>query len=178
MSNQINGSPLKYIFYTARQKDLYKEEEKNGKKELVKVGVTPDWVKGTEYDMNLVMHFYYDDKGQWMWEVTKVQGALGQILPVGKTGHEFPASEILNFALTGEALVEATDEEVVERIAARDEDKVRTFASLKEYAASLGIPAEKFGEALKSGGWTQYATNQHDTMEAYLHEWVSANTPE
>ena len=60
--------------------------------------MTPDWVKGTEYDMNLVMHFSYDDKGKWTWEVTKVQGALGQILPVGKRGHEFPASEILNFA--------------------------------------------------------------------------------
>ena len=36
VSNQINGSALKYIFFTARQKDLYKEEEKNGKKELVR----------------------------------------------------------------------------------------------------------------------------------------------
>ena len=74
--------------------------------------------------------------------------------------------------------MEASDDEVVERIASRDEQKVRTFASLKEYAVSLGIPAEKFGEALKSGGWTQYATNQHDTMEAYLQEWINAKTPE
>ena len=180
VSNQINGSAIKYIFFTARQKDLYKEEvdERTGKKELVKIGLTPDWVKGTEYDMNLVMHFYYDDKGEWTWEVTKVQGALGNILPKGTKGHEFPAQEILNFALTGEALVEASDEEVVERIAARDDNKVRTFAGLKEYAVSLGIPTEKFGEALKSGGWSQYATNQHDTMEAYLKEWASANAPE
>ena len=177
VSNSINGSPLKYIFYTARQKDLYKEvvNPETHKKELAKIGVAPDWVKGTDYDMNLVMHFYFDENKVWHWEVTKVQGALGKILPIGKTGTEFPISEITSFALTGQALSEASDDEVIEKIVNREEEKVRSFASLKEYAMSLGIPEADFGNVLKSGGWTQYSVSTHDTMEAYLQEWVVAN---
>ena len=77
--------------------------------------------------------------------------------------------------LAGRALLETSDDDVSIKIVGREDNKTRTFASLKEYAVSLGIAEADFGAVLKLGGWTQYAMSTHDTMEAYLQEYVAAN---
>lgn len=49
-------------------------------------------MKGLEYEMNLGLHLGFDSKiengqlirGLWYCEVTKIQGSLGNVLPMGK----------------------------------------------------------------------------------------------
>ncbi len=77
----------------AREKALYKEDGNN----LVKIGEQPDVIKGTEYDMNLVLHFV-NAGGAWSYETTKVQGMLGQIFPLGKQGKQIPFEKLFAYA--------------------------------------------------------------------------------
>ena len=64
------------------------------------MGVVPDCIKGTEYDFNLVLHLGHDADKKWYGEVTKVQGGLGNVFPIGKRFTQFPISEIIDYAST------------------------------------------------------------------------------
>ena len=80
--NIINGSQIRYLVLVARQKDEY--EQTPGQADPKKTGkVIPDVMKGTEYDVNLALHFGYDDKGKWYFETSKVQGSLVDLFPLG-----------------------------------------------------------------------------------------------
>ena len=172
ITNRMNNSPVKFLVLICRQKDLYDDNPDQNKSK--KIGFQPDAVKGTTYEMNLGLHFVND--GTWKYEVSKVQGTLGDIFPMGKTGTKIDYKALFAYAdkIRPSVGTEKSDLAVAEDQVS-DVGNPKTFASLKEYAISLGIPAEKFGDALKSGGWTQYATSAHDTMEAYLNEWVTDN---
>ena len=128
------------------------------------------------YEMNLGLHFT-NEGGAWKYNVSKVQGTLGKIFPMGKSGAKIDYNALFGYAdkIRTSVGTEKSDTEVAADQAS-DVGRPKNFASLKEYAVALGIPVEAFGDALKSGGWTQYATSAHDVMEAYLQEWAATNT--
>lgn len=176
ITNRLSNSPVKYLVMISREKDLY-EEKKEGQSsnsQSKKIGDQPDVVKGLTYEVNLGLHFMVKD-GVWSYETTKVQGTLGQHFQAGKIGTKFPFKELFAFtSVTKQSVavdkddVQIAEEQVKETNAPA---RAKTFDSLKEYAISLGIPVEKFGEALKSGGWTEYKPSVHEIMEAYLQEY-------
>jgi hypothetical protein len=172
--NRMSNSPIKYLILICREKDLYDDKVKN---QQVKIGFQADCVKGTMYESNLGLRFIKSPEG-WSYVVTKVQGeVLGKIFPIDTTGTKIPYTKLFDFCakIQTSVGVEKSEIEVAESQVTATEPRVKTYASLKEYATSLGIAPEKFGEALKSGGWTTYATSTHDAMEAYMEEWAAVN---
>lgn len=178
ITNRMANSPIKYLVLICREKDLYAEGAK--KNEQLKIGVQADCVKGTMYEMNLALRFIKSVDG-WNYEVSKVQGdALGKLFPIGSTGKKISYPAL--FAITSKIKPEVgTEQSEIDVATDQVSDtgnapaKAKSFASLKEYALSLGIPEADFGAVLKTGGWTQYAVSTHDTMEAYLQEYVAAS---
>jgi len=88
LNARLNNCPIKFMIFTAREQDAYSVDDRNRDK-ITKIGVKPEAIKGLEYDMNLVLHLRHAEtetgkRGPWECEVTKVQGALGAKLPVGK----------------------------------------------------------------------------------------------
>lgn len=174
LSNAINATTIKYFVIIARQKDLTEEDDKGNTK---KIGVTLDAVKGTTYDANLAMRFY-GGKEDWSCEVTKVQGALGNILPMGSRMKKFPADEILKYSETIKPEAEETksESEVAEKIL-ENEDKAqksteRSQKALIELAHSQGIPSSHIGSILKNAGIITFDANRWDEMTTAI---VSAN---
>jgi len=123
MIGRLNNSPIKYLILTAREADEYIDNPQR-KGEIVKVGVKPDMMKGLDYDVNLALHFMGGTKeGEaWSAEVTKVQGALGAVLPKGKRLTQFPASDILTYAgsIVVKANQDAGEDETAEAQAASE----------------------------------------------------------
>jgi hypothetical protein len=105
LNTRLNNCPIKYVVLIARENDLYQQKEGGRKDEMVKIGVKPDVVKGTEYEVNIIFHFGFDGGGAWQCTVDKVQGELGKKLPKGKTFKAYPIKELLEYArgMTGEA---------------------------------------------------------------------------
>ncbi len=92
LQNQINGTGIRYLCLTARQKDLYEENEKG---ELKRIGVVEDTVKGLKYEMNLSLQFGYSPKSsKWFYKTDKVQGGLKNIFPMFEYGEQFPMEEL------------------------------------------------------------------------------------
>jgi len=168
ISNRMNASPIKFLILTARAKDLYE----NVGDDLKKVGITPDIMKGMDYDVNLSMQMGYDDKGQWIGQVTKVQGALGRLMPIGKTFAEFPAREILEFAsqITPMAINEKADHEVAADIVREQSKKKRTAGELVAFGAKYGLSPQQIGAALKEGGYSSFEPDKWDEMCRLLIE--------
>ena len=131
LNTRLANSPIKYIIYTARLQDKYKEDPKSRDK-IIKIGEVPEAIKGLEYDMNFVLRMRHNDEGAWECEVTKVQGALGRHLPKGKLLKTFPAKTILQYTgqLTGEAGVDQDETKIAEVTARRELNQ--------EYAPGLG----------------------------------------
>ena len=121
LNTRLANSPIKYIIYTARLQDKYKEDPK-ARDRIIKIGEVPEAIKGLEYDMNFVLRMRHNEEGAWECEVTKVQGALGKHLPKGKLLKAFPAKTILQYTgqLTGEAGMEQ-DETKLSEVGARRE---------------------------------------------------------
>ena len=89
IQTRMANMPIPFLIMIGREKDQYKEATNEGKKELVKVGLEADVIKGLQYDVNLSLHFGVDDKGWWA-QVDKVQGILGNKLPLNGVMREFP----------------------------------------------------------------------------------------
>ena len=121
LNTRLANSPIKYIIYTARLQDKYKEDPKSRDK-IVKIGEVPEAIKGLEYEMNFVLRMRHNEEGAWECEVTKVQGALGRHLPKGKVLKTFPAKTILQYTgqLTGEAGVDQDETKLAEVSARRE----------------------------------------------------------
>src|SRR5579859_4283400 len=145
LNTRLNNSPIKFIIFTAREKDLYQQKEGGKKDELVKVGVTPDVIKGTEYEVNVALHFGFDPAGAWQCTVDKVQGALGKTLPKGKTLKKYPIKEILDFAAGVQVAVgdqkgemEAAEASLKKEIAEEKPKMQPTKAAFLEEAVRMG----------------------------------------
>jgi hypothetical protein len=121
LNTRLANCPIKYVIYTARLQDKYKEDPKNRDK-IIKTGEVPEAIKGLEYDMNFVLRMRFNDEGAWECEVSKVQGALGKHLPKGKVLKTFPSKTILQYTghLTGEPGVDQDETKLAEASARRE----------------------------------------------------------
>lgn len=164
--SRMNGNPgVRFFVCTAREKDEFEKVMKNGREELVKVGVIPDVMKGLGYDVNLALHM--QQTTGWQCRVTKVQGLLGHTLPVGTTASEFPAGVILEHATgSGTAVQDEVD------LAARqlERETVKTRQDLLEEGAKRGLSAGDIGEALKAAGM-QFDPSLWDRMVEVVTEY-------
>jgi hypothetical protein len=196
LNTRLANCPIKFVIYTARLQDRYQDDPKQ-RDRLVKVGEGPDALRGLEYDMNLALRMRTSPDGQWECQVTKVQGALGQQLPLGKTLKRFPAEEILRHTgqLTGKAGAEQDVAELVEVTAKRELAEERAAyasagrgprpVSSKESAldlfytaaANLGyraadgsIDRTRIHDTLKAGGYKSFKPENVGDMLSFLRE--------
>lgn len=164
--NRLNGTPVRYFILIGREKDLY--EQKGS--ELVKNGVTADVIKGTEYEMNLVLHFGFEGD-KWFYQTTKVQGALSSIFPYMGKGDKFPIQDVVKYASTYEPETkrQKDDEEIADEIV-KSETQPKTYAELLEYGAGFGYDKEGIGALLKSAGFQTFKVENWDAMCAAIKE--------
>jgi hypothetical protein len=143
LNTRLANSPIKYIIYTARLQDKYKEDPKSRDK-IVKIGEVPEAIKGLEYDMNFVLRMRHNEEGAWECEVTKVQGALGRHLPKGKVLKTFPAKTILQYTgqLTGEAGVDQDETKIAEVTARRELNQEYAPAEAPALPAPANAPSQ------------------------------------
>jgi hypothetical protein len=122
LNTRLANCPIKYVIYTARLQDKYREDPKN-RDRIVKVGEVPEAIRGLEYEMNLVLRLRYaEEGGAWECVVGKVQGALGKTLPPGKVLKTFPSKAILQYTghLSGEPGREQDETRLAEESALRE----------------------------------------------------------
>ena len=150
--NLINGSQIKYLVLIARQKDEY---ETGNNMDAKKTGrVIPEVMKGTEYDVNLALHFTIEN-GKWGFETSKVQGSLIDLFPLGKKQAKFPFEEF--FArFSGIDPSKSTkmrdEDEVTGEIAGAENPHSRE--ELIEFGKELGLSPMDIGATLKDAGIT------------------------
>lgn len=168
--NRLNGTPIRYFVLVAREKDLY--EQKGS--ELVKNGVTPDVIKGTEYEMNLVLHFGFEGN-KWFYQTTKVQGALSKIFPYMEKGNTFPIKDVVKYASTYEPenKRQKDDEEIASEIVSA-ETQAKTYAELLEYGSGFGYDKDGIGSILKKAGFTTFKVENWDAMRSAIKETAEA----
>ncbi len=149
--NIINGSQIKFLILIARQKDEY--ETSAGNMDAKKTGrVIPDVMKGTEYEVNLALHFFIEN-GKWDFETSKVQGSLIDLFPLGKKQAKFPFEEFFaRFSgLDPSKSTKMRDEdEVTGEIA--DAETPHSREELIEFGKGLGLSPMDIGTALKIAG--------------------------
>jgi len=166
--NRLNGTPVKYFLLIAREKDQYVEKA-NG--DLVKEGVTPDVIKGTEYEMNLALHFGFE-ANKWYYETTKVQGALGQIFPLHKKGYDFPIKEIVEYAAAFEPdHKKVKDDEEIAREIADIESYSKTYSGLLEFASGYGLDKETLSMMLRTAGFQSFKIENWEAMIAVIKSY-------
>ena len=170
--NIINGSQIKYLVLVARQKDEY--ETTSGNMDAKKTGrVIPDVMKGTEYDVNLALHFTVDG-GKWAFETSKVQGSLIDLFPLGKKQTAFPFEQF--FArFSGLDPSKSTkmrnEDEVTREIA--DAEVPHTREELIEFGKLLGLSPMDIGSALKARGLA-FDPGKWDEMTGLLQQAANA----
>jgi hypothetical protein len=160
---------IPFLIMTAREKDLY-EEQPNG--DLKKVGVIPDLVKNSVYDFNLAVRLFVEG-GKRSYEITKVQGSLGELFPVGSRGTNFPIEKLLQYAerlqpgpednLDGDADGET---DLAAKIAAEEAQSAmeRTQSNLIKLATERGYNATELGAILKGKGFSGFDPSRWNDM--------------
>jgi hypothetical protein len=143
------------------------------------VGVVPDCIKGTEYDFNLVLHLGHDGDKKWFAEVTKVQGGLGKVFPIGKRFTKFPISEIASYA-NALGPISPRKEKGEEQIAgeiAGEEGEEHTFANLIAYAEKLGFTKDAVPALLKAHGYSSFTPEKYLELKEVLEKEQPVPTP-
>lgn len=174
---QFSLTVIPFLVMTAREKDLYEEVAGYGdSKDLKKVGVVPDLVKNSLYDFNLAVRLW-NEGGKRQYEVTKVQGSLGEIFPQGSRGVDFPIAKLFDYAQRlqpgPEELADGDDEvELAARIAA-DEAKAtmeRTQSNLIKLATDRGYNATELGALLKAKGFSGFDPSRWNDMVKAIND--------
>lgn len=167
---------IPFLVMTAREKDLYEEVAGFGdSKELKKIGVVPDLVKGSIYDFNLAVRLFVEN-GKRCYEIIKVQGSLGEIFPMGSKGTNFPVEKLLEYAKRlepgPEDNIDGDDGEV--ELAARIAEEVakksieHTQANLIKHATEKGFTAAELGAILKAAGFSGFDPSKWEAMLAAI----------
>ncbi len=166
----INNSPIKYLVFICREKDLMDEAGER------KIGFTWDGMKGLDYEMNLVLRFSYDN-GKWQYEVKKVQGGLAKLFPIGKTGKEIDFKALFDYAnrIKPSAGNEEEESETAKRIAEAAEkgEAKKSQADLIIFANQYGITPAQLGAILKAAGFAAYDAAKHQAMEQAILDHVA-----
>jgi len=179
IQNRFSASPLKFLVLTCREKDNYENDPQHPETPK-KVGFTYDCIKGTDFDMNLAMRFFYEDlgmgkKGPWTCEVTKVQGALGKDFSMGKRFKEFPIDLIAKHAGAMEQTVASkleSEEDVASALLSHEEhqSEPRTQKEMIKFAAQFGIDAKTLGTILTEGGFSPFDPGRWTEMKGYIQQ--------
>jgi hypothetical protein len=176
LNARLNNCPIKFVIFTAREQDAYSVDDRNRDK-ITKIGVKPETIKGLEYDMNLVLHMRHPAAetgrlGPWECEVTKVQGALGAKLPVGKVLKTFPAATILAYTgqLSGQPGADQDESEIETRHAARESAGTAAGPGAALEAASFWTRAAEIGYRAEDGSPDQAAIRR--VLKARGHEVI------
>lgn len=174
---RFNNSPIRFLVLIARQKDLYEEDGGNNPK---KIGLTFDMVKGVDYEMNVALKFGFEGQ-KWFYEVTKVQGNLKTIFPMGKKGHEFPTEKLMAYtAEQGEVKVEhreEMEEDLARSIAETENENAepKTSKYLVQIAKEQwGLSAAEVGNALKDRGITEFMPSRWMEMKQIVLEYAAS----
>lgn len=172
LMTRFSNASIPFLILIAREKDLYEGEGQD----LKKVGFTPDVVKGAEYDMNFIIHTGLQ-AGKWVGEVTKVQGKLGSVFPLGKKLTKFPIEELLAYAKEELHPSEGHMQDDIE-LAGQivDEEMPRTKTALMEIGAGLQLSPADIAEILKSHNLT-FDPNRWDEMVDALKKGKSNGVP-
>jgi hypothetical protein len=172
IANRINTLPVKYLIYLAREKDPYNENNTGPKLPPV-----PDAVKGSDYDMNLALHFT-NVGGKWGYEVTKVQGALGKMYPMGSKGSKIDFPALFDYAknLTGTAVVEKDDMDIAAEIVDSENPSApkpeKTWAEMVKFANANGIATIDIAPILKASGINSFRPTEFDTVKTVLQDFL------
>lgn len=169
LMTKLNNSPVKYFFIISREKPLYEEVQQGGKKELKRVGETPDLQRGIDYEVDVAFRYLPGDP--WMCEVTRTRGLLQQIMPSGTQFSEFPYETLLDYA-TGTGLVQQDEIEVAASQA--EKDRTKTKHDLVEYGKEKGLTAKDIADALK-GAKMDFNEEQWDEMKEVVDDFVQEN---
>lgn len=168
LNTKINASPIKYLIFTAREKDEYEDQPDGTQK---KIGVMPELMKGTDFEMNFALRFDYHPNGQWFAEVTKVQGKLGEMYPMGTKLSEFPIKELIKYAskLAPSAQAEKNDDDLAREIAKSEVATAgKTEASLMAFANQIGFKPDVVAKILQENGITKFEVEKYDEMKKLL----------
>jgi hypothetical protein len=159
LQNRINGTGIRYLCLTARQKDLY--EEING--ESKKTGVVEDTVKGLKYEMNLSLHFEYAKNGEWFYTIDKVQGGLSKIFPLHGKGKDFPMKELETYTKLKKTVSKEikSEDEIADEMVKEMTDNKPSKEGLLEVAKKHGFEAKDVKGIL----------NKHDIPEYDDKKW-------
>lgn len=196
IANRINMLPVKFLIEIARDKEPYSTDDN---KNAPKGPNVADIVKGTDFDMNLSLHFT-DVGSKWQYEVTKVQGKLGEKFPKYSKGATLDIPYILAYAdmLTGSAAEGEDEEKIAGEILAKPIADVKpvakpaakpaqpaetkaaapavagtTWADMTKYAGEHGIKAVDIGPILKSNGFTSFTPSQYEPIKAALDAFIN-----
>lgn len=199
LNTRLANCPIKFVIYTARLQDKFREDPKN-RDRIVKVGEVPEAIKGLEYDMNLALRLRFaEDDGAWECEVTKVQGALGKALPKGKVFKSFPGKAILQHTghLTGEPGHEQDETRLAEDHARREAGYQRppapTPAPVTAGRPELGafylralqlgyrtpsgeVDRQRVNAVLRDNGYRTYTPDKESEMLAVLQSSLSSDS--
>ncbi len=170
LNSHINSLPLPFLVLTAREKDLYERRPGGGENDLVKVGVAPDMLRGTDYEVNIEFHFTRE-ANDWKATVGKVQGSLGQKLPSGSTYTAFPFEDLKQLAAAVPAEVGPGEVEVArDNLAAEEaEEAPKTLNDLVEWAMStFGVDKPAIGSALRQAGYFSFTPARWEEMAEAL----------
>src|SRR3990167_5874079 len=162
------GIGVKYVIFTARSKDEYeKRPGATSDQDMIKVGTTVDAMKGLSYEMNIAFEFVAENKRKnqaWERRVSKVQGELGKMFPMGSAMREFPTSELIAYA-KGSSEMAPDETEVARQNLAREE---HSQSDLLVLAREKGMDAKQVGAALKRDGIEKFDAAKWDDMVAAL----------
>ena len=173
---ELAGSSIEFFILVAREKEEYQndEDKKANKPNKPKV-VIPDVVKGTPYEMNLSLHFGYDDTKKWYAEVTKTQGGLRTLFPLGKRLTKLPLAELFAYAKKIDkvttAAVERSEDEIATEIA--NDTFTHTSAGLIAYGKERGCTAKDVGAALKAVSITAFDADKWSSMIAAVDVYIA-----
>jgi hypothetical protein len=122
----------------------------------------PDVVKNTEYEMNLALHFGYDEQKKWYADVTKVQGGLCKFFPQDKRLTKIPFDELFAYAKKIDKVTPAAVEKSEDEIASDTFD--HTSAGLIAYGKEKGLHRQRRGSGAEG---CQYYCLRCEQMEQY-----------
>ncbi|MGD0005000.1 MAG: hypothetical protein ABSE06_12315 [Anaerolineaceae bacterium] len=170
---ELAGSTIEYLFLIAREKDPYQtDEEKKQNKPKVMI---PDVVKNTTYEMNLALHFVYDEGNKWFAEVTKTQGGMSTFFPKGKKLTKIPFDELFAYAKKIDKSTEAPEEQSEDDIAKQiaNDTQPHTSAGLLAYGKEKGCTPAEVGAALKVAKITAFDPNKWTGMVTAIDQYIT-----
>nr|MBN1228903.1 hypothetical protein [Anaerolineae bacterium] len=172
LNARLNAPGVKYLVLTTREKDQYVERQNNGRTELVKEGVTIDAMRGLDYEVNFALHM--QSVNPFRCQVTKAQGSLGKMFPVGTVLDHYPAEELLAYA-TGGGTATSDDVEVAERQLLREASEDRSQGGLLALGSQRGMSAQMVADALKANGITGFEPQRWTEMVEAIMAYDNGN---